>query len=159
MPPVPATAKEELRAINILFYALAAGIVIFALMIAGINFLQDPPIDDKKITRIFLFTVVAVAAVCQVAAHVLYKKGLTVILRFELPLKEKLKQYRPILIQYFALCEGPALFSLIIFFLTGNPLVLDVTAAMLVFMFMKRPAKSKIFNELQLNTAEQMELN
>jgi uncharacterized membrane protein len=63
------------------------------------------------------------------------------------------------LIFYLALCEGAGLFAIIVYFLTGNKLLLIAIAIVLLAMLVKRPEKFKIFNELQLSSEEQSELN
>ena len=76
-----------------------------------------------------------------------------------LPLLQKLEIYRAALVLYMGLCEAAAILTVIAFYMTGNFLFLVIIAAILVSMLMRRPENYKIFNELQLDSKEQMELS
>jgi len=89
----------------------------------------------------------------------MYAKRIAAAQTTGLSLMHKLNIYRAALMLYLALCEGAGLFAVIVYFLTGNKLLLAVAAIVLLAMLLKRPEKSKIFNELQLSSQEQMELN
>jgi len=69
-------------------------------------------------------------------------------------LDEKLDLYKGALLGYMSLCEMPALFALIIFFLTGQPVILLVVALQLFFMVAKFLAIKKLPEELQLSWEE-----
>lgn len=157
--PVSSTPGEMLRAIKILFYTLIAGMIMFTVIVFALNFLQEPSLTDKSVARILFTAVLFIAAASLTAAANLYKKRITAAQSFGLPLVEKLNIYRAALIVYLALCEGAGLFAVIVYFLTGNKLLLAVIALVLLAMLLKRPEKQRIFNELQLDSKEQMELN
>jgi hypothetical protein len=73
-------------------------------------------------------------------------------------LKQRVSRYREALIMYMAPCEGAALFSVIVFFMVGEPLVLMVAAAILGAMFIKFPFVKRVISELNLDWQEQQEL-
>lgn len=74
------------------------------------------------------------------------------------PLQERLHHYRSILIKYLAMCEGPAIFSVMGYFLTGNNYFFIVTAVMLLAILWKRPFRQGIITEFQLSSQEQSEI-
>ena len=155
----PTKAKDALRAISVFFYAMIGGMLMFTIIIFTLNFLQAPALFDQSLVRIFFFAVLAIAAISIFMASRLYTKRVTDTLAPGLTLMDKLNIYRSALILYLALCEGSGLFAVIVYFLTGYKLLLIVIAVVLLAMLQKRPEKSKIFNELQLSSQEQLELN
>jgi hypothetical protein len=116
-------------------------------------------LEDESLTNIFLAVVLFIAVISLTVAARMYAKRITAAHATGLSLMDKLNIYRAALILYLALCEGAGLFAVIVYFLTGNMLLLIVVAVVLLAMLLKRPEKSKIFNELQLSSEEQMELN
>ena len=157
--PAPATAKETLRAIKIFYYTLICGTLMFSIIVFALNYLQKPPITDKAETNVFLTAVLVIAAGSLMAAHRLYNKRIIEIQNADMKLIGKLEAYRATLVLYMALCEGGGLFAVIVYYLTANKWLLVVIAVVLLSMLLKRPEKSKIFNELQLSSDEQAELN
>ena len=155
----PSKAKAALRAISVFFYSMIGGLLMFTVIIFAMSYLQSPPIEDKSVFKTILIVVLFMSAVSLTAATWLYKKRIVAAQSLDLALMDKLNIYRAALMLYLALCEAPGLFAAIIYFLTGNHLLLVVIALILIAMFLKRPEKSKIFNELQLNSQEQLELN
>jgi hypothetical protein len=156
----PGTPKDDIRAMRILCIALMAGALVFALMVIVLNQVSGPamPEDGKEYNEIFLYVAIGIAVILLLQAIRLYSKKIAVIKDSTVSLREKLNQYRAALILYMALCEMPALFSIIVFFMTGNYIVLAVTGVMLVAMLLRMPQKKKIANELALNFQEQQEL-
>ena len=98
------------------------------------------------------------AIVCGIVAISLYNKKVSFIKNGNSALDEKLNQYRITLTLYLALCEGAALLSVIIFFLTGEYIVFAITGIMLLAMLLKMPVKAKLINELGIDWKEQDEL-
>jgi hypothetical protein len=68
---------------------------------------------------------------------------------------QKLNRYRSILITYIAILEGPAVFAIIGFLLTGYFRFLAITFILLLNMFLKRPSKMRMISDLQLSSNEQ----
>ena len=155
----PAKTKEALRAINVFFYSMIGGMLMFTLIVFALNSLEKPVLVDESLVRIFFVMVVVIAGLSILIATRLYKKRIAVASTSSLALMDKLNIYRSALIIYLALCEGAGLFAVIVYFLTGYKLLLIVIAVVALAMLLKRPEKSKIFNELQLSSAEQLELN
>jgi hypothetical protein len=155
----PTKAKDALRAISVFFYAMIGGLLIFSIIVFTLNYLVGHGLLDPSMIRIFFIAVLVIATMSIFMAPRLYKKRITDALSPGLSLMDKLNIYRSALILYLALCEGAGLFAVIVYFLTGYKPLLIVIAVVLLAMLQKRPEKSKIFNELQLSSQEQLELN
>lgn len=151
--------KDALRAINVFFYAMIVGMSLFAIIVFVLNSLESPSLEDESLERIFLIVVLCITVISIAVATTMYPKRISAAHATGLSLMDKLNIYRSALIFYLALCEGAGLFAIIVYFLTGNKLLLVAVAIALVAMLLKRPEKSKIFNELQLSSQEQLELN
>ncbi|MBI3137355.1 MAG: hypothetical protein HYZ15_02085 [Sphingobacteriales bacterium] len=155
------TPKEIIRGLRILTIAISAGLCIFLLLAVMANSLKVLPPDTKmdRATPAFLLITLLIAVLCVIRARVMYAKKTREIKAGGHSLRVKLDLYRPVLVLYIALCEGPALFSVIIFFLTGKYEILGVAGIMLVLMLEKMPGTGKLIRELDLDWREQEELN
>lgn len=149
------TPKELLRANFIFSLAIITGACIFLIVALVVN--NMIPKEDLPV-NIFLGVVGLTAVLCLVNALTIYKKRLNTILEKNLSLVQRLTEYRALLILYFALCEGPALFAVIMYMLTGVYWFIIIFSVMLIMMLMKLPVKKKVISELQLDWQEQQEL-
>lgn len=156
---IPETPREHLKAVQILFYVMFGGVIFFAVVMYGLQYLSEPVITEPEQQRIFLIVYLFVASGCLTAASLLFRKRLSSMNDTRISLINKLNNYRAALVIYLALCEGPALFAMILYFLTRSNLFLAAMGICLLAMLLKRPVKNRIFNDLQLNTSEQLELN
>jgi uncharacterized membrane protein YhaH (DUF805 family) len=154
----PGTAKQQLKANNILFTALFFGVVMFLLIAIAVIKFQGKFSSDDNFDKILLIVLLIIATVCMISAIAIYKKRIRDTVNSGSSLTDKLNNYRNILIIYLALCEGAALFSVICLILTGNFWSIAVTTAMLAAMLFKRPTKQRVINDLQLDWQEQQEL-
>lgn len=155
----PGTPKQNLRASQILCLALMVGSVLFAAIISLLVATQGPARPgDEGSGDIFLYAAIGIAILCVFFAMSRYSKGITIAKNSTGSLDDKLNQYRALLIQYMAPCEGAALFAIIVLFLTGNFLLLIIVVLMLGLMLYRFPLKTKAISELGLDWKEQQEL-
>lgn len=153
------TPKENFRAIRVLFSALVIGVVLFILMAVIIHRLNGPLAHEiKEYNRIFIGIAVALALICLLIASQLYRKGILAAKNLTGPLNNKLNNYRSFLVKYLALCEGPALFGVVIFLITGEFWVLAITGIMLMAMLSVAPTPKRVITDLNLDWKEQKEL-
>src|SRR5258705_6082789 len=129
---MPAEPKEDLRAARILFGALMAGAIMFSIIVVALNLMQPAVSPFREYENIVLGAVAAIALVCLFIARNQYSKGIAIAKDSLISYPDKLNQYRATLIRYMALCEGPALLGIILFFVSGNYLMLIITIVMLV---------------------------
>jgi hypothetical protein len=102
---------------------------------------------------------IALSLVCFMLARKGYNKGTGIAKDSLISLPDKLNQYRATLILYMALCEGPALFGIILFYLTGNYFMFIITAMMIAAMLAKAPARQRVVDDLGLDWQQQEQLN
>jgi hypothetical protein len=160
-PGKPAdTPKELLRAMQILCGALIIGVVFMTVIIVVLNLVNEPAMKDqgKEIKDILLYVAVGIALICLIMSRTRYNKKLLIIKNSVVSLTDKLNEYRAVLISYMAPCEGTALFSIIVFFMTGQFPALIITAVMLAAMVSKMPMQKRVISELNLDWKEQQEL-
>lgn len=88
----------------------------------------------------------------------LFKKKLIQLREMQISAKEKFNLYRSACIVQGALLEGPSLFCIICFFLTGNYAFLALMLVVLFLFSMTAPSKIKVLLQLQISEAELDEL-
>ena len=154
----PGTPKEIVRAIRIFFMAIISGSLIFTGMVLFLDSIGTSTASVKDGKNIFLFVAAGIAVICFGAAWTGYNKGIAAAKDSLISLTGKLNLYRTTLIKYVALCEMPALFGIIAFYVTGNYLTLVITAAMLAAMLIKAPVKKRIVDDLALDWKQQNEI-
>lgn len=156
--PVQGTPKEIFRGIRVFFVALLSGTLIFTIITVALNFMEPIVSPVKEYENILIGASIAIGVISFVIANKWYNKGIAVAKDSLRPLPDKLNQYRATFIQYMALCEGPGLFGIILFFVTGNYLMFIITALMVVAMLSKRPTLKRVTEELGLGSQQQREL-
>jgi Flp pilus assembly protein TadB len=158
--PLPADKpKNSLRAILIFYIAMIIGCISFAVITVAVTAIRGGiAVVDKQYGSILLGIAAIAAAICLFVARQNYNKAITNAKDSLIPLPDKLNIYRGTLIKYMALCDFPALFSIILFFISGNYLLLLVTGVMLIAMLVKFPTVTRVVAELELGSQEQQEL-
>ncbi len=154
----PGTPKDILRAIRILFVAIIAGALSFALIILIMSEGKGyPTVEIKPYQDTILWIAAGITLLCLILGWNEYKKRVGVAKDSLISLLDKLNHYRTALILYIALCEGPALFGVILFFLTGNYYFLMITGAMIIAMLVKAPTLKRVSDDLGLDWQQQQE--
>jgi len=151
--------KNIMKANRIICATLMIGCSLFAIIVLTMMTLSviEPAVDANE-GSIFLIVLVILAGICLVVARKNYNKSITSAKDSLNTMGEKLNVYRPAFIIYMAMCEGPALFGVIAFFLSGNYFTLVVTGVMLMAMLSKFPTVAKVVTDLGLSSQEQAEL-
>ncbi len=159
--PLTGTPREKLRGLRILTAALTAGVVIFLLIIAGINRFNIAPLatETKEYHSVILLAMTGLALVAVLLGKYIYQQRLKAIREGNDTLDRKIDKFREAVILYLAICEGMAFFSIIAFMLSGEVRLLLVTAGMLLLMLARYIALKKPEAELNLSWSEQEELN
>ncbi|MEO0734147.1 MAG: hypothetical protein AAFZ52_15030, partial [Bacteroidota bacterium] len=133
---------EDFKTLNILVYALMAGMTLFTcvvlFLVTGDQGIGDGPIfgEIQDLGFVALF-----AVVCVTMSRVLYQKLLDNLPREDRQDYNKaFSVYRSANILRYALLEGPGLMACVFALLTGNLQLLLVTAFLLAVMWMVRPS-------------------
>lgn len=139
------TPRNFLKTLAILHLALLAGP-----LLAGIFFYFNTEIKVNGTANdilIYIFPIIGLAGIF--TSKFLYQQFLTPLKAHEL-LKTKLVGLQTASLIQYVLIEGPALLNIVWFEKTGNLLYLTVGGVLLIYLFMLRPTKSKIENDLEL---------
>jgi hypothetical protein len=157
-PPSQASAPESLRAIRIFFMAIVVGAVMFSVVVIALTIFSKPVSPFKAYETVIAVALLVIGFSCYLIARKRYEKGVGVAKDSLFSLRDKLNQYRTTLIGYLALCEAPALFGVILFFLTGNYVMYFATLAMIMVMLSKMPTLQRVAHDLDLDWHQQQEL-
>ncbi|MBL7701065.1 MAG: hypothetical protein JNM14_02345 [Ferruginibacter sp.] len=149
---------NALKALNIIHKGLLAGQVMFAAVTAYLLYSGAVFPAATGLDKILQVVALALTAAGVFAGFTVFKKKLGQIREMQGGAKEKFDQYRAACIIQWALMEGPAIFCIICFFLTGNYAFLAVVAFVIVLFVMTGPSKLKIQLQLQISEAELDEL-
>ncbi|HMT73214.1 MAG TPA: hypothetical protein PKA77_04060 [Chitinophagaceae bacterium] len=154
--------KEIIRSMRIVHAALCVGVflmafVLFILVQSDVQKINSDSFSGSLANIPFLLSL-AIATAFFVLARILLRKKLQSIISSVKPVAGKLIDYRTALIRYLALCEGPALLSVILFFVSGDYRLYLITGIMLAAMLWMAPSVKRIINDLQLSWTEQQEI-
>ena len=127
----PPTSKDEVRAMRILLYAVVGGAVLLSIIVLALNGMMGSVSPVKEYEKIVLGIALAISLICFIVARNGYNEGIAIAKDSLISLPDKLNQYRSTLIRYLALCEGPAIFGIILFFVTGNYFMFIIPAVMI----------------------------
>jgi hypothetical protein len=148
---------NDLKAIRILYIALLAGQILFALIVTILVETGMLSTGINSLTPVLQVAIILIAAVAIPASFFLFRKRLTEIDPEE-NLGKKLEKYRAALIIRMALCEFPVMFAIIIYFITHDRSFLWIVIVLISNFLFIFPSNSKITNSLQLNSSEQSSL-
>ena len=143
--------NADYRALSILAIAMLAGILLFSVMGIAVHYITGSSLAGNKITNTFFVLALLLAAAAITAARSLYKKTVDTLKRSIETSKEKLEGFRAMTLTHMALCEIPALLSVICFMLFGNFLFFLVVLMALVEMISKFPFRKRV--ETVVNTS------
>lgn len=154
-----ATVIKPLQAITLFFYSTIIGTSLVAIVLYFVRDIADLEIRGENIKEIALIASIIIAGICFFLANRLYQKGVAEAKSYGMPAKEKIAKYLAAFMKYMLSCEVGAMISFIAFFVTGNEYCIIPGVVMVACMFLKRPSRARIFNELEMDTKEQMEVN
>jgi len=155
-----AFAKEYLKATMILFFGIVTGVFVFMLVAIFINQSNGPLVAGlNRYETIIMCGSGTFSLACLVIGRRVLWSGIKAAKNSLNPLQDKLTQYRSSLIRYLVICEVPALFSIGLFLLTGNFVLLVPAAVFLGFMLAVAPIRRRVAAALELNGSEQSELD
>ncbi|HWD86936.1 MAG TPA: hypothetical protein VG367_02340 [Mucilaginibacter sp.] len=148
--------QGAVKALPIIHLALIAGQVLFCL-VAYFQFPQkDFSMDGSKDP--FVYVAVILAAGGFFLGSFLFRQQVGKI-GPENSLSQKISAYQTAFILRAALAEGPSLFSVVAFMLSGNLLFLAITGAIILYFLSFRPTREKVSNDLNLDYNEKAELD
>lgn len=150
------TPKIYFKTVNLLFLALVAGQVVFALILFFLNKTQGKIAFITPEIHQTLVWIAPALAVTGIALGWLVFNTKLKSLQQKSNLAEKLKGYQSAMIIRFAFMEGPSLVALVFFYITGDYIFLAVSAFIILAFLFNRPSKSLISRHLQLHDDERL---
>ncbi|HYE55508.1 MAG TPA: hypothetical protein VD996_11715, partial [Chitinophagaceae bacterium] len=135
--------EQEYRSVSVVFYALITGVVLFIIAASTYIATSGRLMPDLEYRKILLIVSGALSSLCLLAAFSQYNKRINSMESLGSTSDDRFQGYRNALVTFLALCEAPALFSIIALLLTGDYLFLAFTVVMLLCMFSKKPTKDR----------------
>ena len=149
---------SNIKALMVLHKALLLGQVIFAAVSFFLVYTKALVSSNEELDRVLQVAAIILAAAGFFAGTSVFKKRLLQIRDMQTDAKEKFSMYRAACIIQWALIEGPCLFTIIGFFITGNYAFIALAAVLILLFTMMMPSKAKIAFHLGLSEAEMEEL-
>ncbi|WP_350292909.1 hypothetical protein [uncultured Croceitalea sp.] len=148
------TPNKIVKTISIIHFALLVGP-----LLAGAFFYANTEVNANGATNdifIYIFPLIALAGIF--ASKVIYRLFLNPLKQKE-HLRDKLAGLQSASLIQYALIEGPAFLNIIWFSQTGNLLYLTIGGVLLIYLFILRPNKAKIENDLELKGEHKRQFN
>jgi hypothetical protein len=149
---------NALQALNIIHKALMMGQILFAAVCIYLIYSKTVVPAATELNKVLQVVALIITAGGIFEGMSLFKKKLLLIREMQTAAKEKFDLYRSASIIQWALLEGPAIFCIVCFFLTGNYAFLALVLVILFLFAMMAPSKVKILLQLQISEAEFDEL-
>ena len=147
------TSKAYFNSLKIIHTAILTSQVILGIIFYYLNAASQENSSAESLDKIFQIVIpILVAGGIIGSAVILRLKLKTIKVRTEL--KNKLGEYRNALIVGYAIMEGPSLFSLVCYYITGNILYLACAGLITLVFLINKPSKYIAANDLDLNTNE-----
>lgn len=138
--------KEFQKSLIIVFFALLAGQVFFALVSLGLVsqgiILEEPQVRNIGLVAVPLLVLVGFVGSRFLSSRMLMKARMTQ------KIEDKFNQYRSAFILRLALLETPGFFAIIAFMLTGERIFLGFLGILLFYFVTLFPSESRISAEL-----------
>lgn len=153
------TSKQYLSQLNLIYFAQAAMMLIFAAIVFALNYFgKITGSQDEATASLFNYILLAVVVIGFSSAHFLYGYLVSKIDQ-SLPLQKKMPKFTGAVILRGALLELPGMFASIVFFLNGNIFLLLIPVATGVVFFLLRPTATSITADLNLSSEDKALIN
>ncbi len=156
----PTTSNPgTLRALLILHKIMLAGQLIFLMVAFFLGYKNLLPFQHSDaLNRILQVLAIIFSVGGFYAGALLFKKRLLADKEMLSDPKEKLLRYRQACIIQWSLIEGPCIFAIVSFLLTGNYAFMALAVVLIMAFAMMAPSKMKIAFQLQISEEEAEEL-
>jgi hypothetical protein len=150
--------RNALKVLHILHKALLMGQLLFAAAATYIIYTKAVFPSAIELEKILQVAALIITAAGIYAGTTIFKKKLILIREMQTDARQKFAQYRAASVIQWALLEGPSIFCIICFFLTGNYAFLALAIVVMFLFAAIGPSKNKILTELQISESELDEL-
>ena len=145
---------KGLQVLNIIHKALLTGQILFASVCIYLIYSKSVLPLANDLDKILQVVALAFTAGGIFAGMRFFKKKLMQIREMQIAAKAKFDLYRRACIVQWALLEGPSIFCIVCFFVTGNYAFLALVLIILFLFAMTAPSKLKILLQLQISESE-----
>ena len=150
------TPGSYFRQLNILFFALIMGQILFVVIGLFINSNQSVAVSFPDDLEKVLILLVPIVVVINVSLSFLLFVAKIKPLRNINDWEQQLKGYRSALLLRYAIMEAPSLFSVVVYLLTGNNTALLFIPLILLLFFTQRPRPAALAKHLALHDDERI---
>ncbi len=148
-------AKSFKTTLSILHLFLLAGLSVFLVF----AYFQNQSFKvDMNTSDVFIYIVPIAAAIGYFTSKYIFQKLLTNV-KMEDVLEDKLKKYYIASIIKYACIEGPSIFALAAYLLSGTILHLVIALTLMVYLYTQRPRIDIILREIPMNSEEKKEFD
>jgi hypothetical protein len=158
MDNIKQTSGEYFRSLIIVFYGLISGQVFFGLLSFFLVITNHLSSDGSDLSNIFIYIVPVFVLAGFILSHLIFKNRLKAISK-KTSLFSKLADYRAALIIRYALLEGPGMFAIVVYLVTGNIIFILLATLIVLFFITIRPGREKVIKDLELNPNDEQILN
>ncbi|MFN3872254.1 MAG: hypothetical protein ACK4R9_04575 [Ignavibacterium sp.] len=145
-------ASEQIKAVQIIFFALLTGQIIF-LFIAVFLVQSSNVVPDENLFLILFVVDLLIIAPAIVAGPMFYRSFISRV-KPKMSLSEKFNLYKQGTIIKLALVEAPTIFSIVAYMLTGSLVFLILAIGVLVLFFQHKPTIEKFANDFDISLSE-----
>jgi hypothetical protein len=150
MDPIKQTSGVYFRSLTVVFYGLIFGQVLFGLLSFLLMSTNKVVPEGENLKDVFIYIVPASALLGFILSNILFKNRLK-LMDENSTLLMKLNCYRGALIVRYALLEGPSIFSIVVYMVTGYVVFLIISALIVIYFLTLMPGKEKAIEDLELS--------
>lgn len=147
------TSKEYFKGINIIYFAIISGILIFMSIAVFLNSINSFATDDAFTVKIITVVLLVLLSAGLLGSQLLFNKKLKQI-KEQKDLLAKTAEYRSTLITRYVFIEAPGFFSVIGYLLTGSNIFVILVGITVGILIILRPTREKLITDLQLDITE-----
>ncbi len=151
MALIKQTSKQYFSGLRILQLAFLAGLILLSAISFFLVFTGSMG-KNSELNDILTILVPGLFVAGIIGSYFIAKNRLLTLV--DKDLNEKLSGYRAVMILKIALLEGPALFAIISYMLTGNNLFLGLAMIAVLLILFINPTREKVADELNLSTQD-----
>ena len=148
----PAEIKNQIRITKSIYYSLAAGLLLFFIVIVVLIQDKDPS-AGKDIDNIFTLIVPVFGLIIMFSSRMIYNRLISK-LDASKSLIQKISGYRTAKIVAWAMIESAYIFALVATRLTSNYLYVAVYIFLFGYFLLLRPSTESLIRDMRLNSEE-----
>lgn len=150
----PTSIAGAIKTLTIIYLALLMGMLLFAMvtfLIVDKTYFSLPNLEE-----IFTVIVPVLGLGGAIVGSIIFSSQVSGLSKQEV--RQKLGGYQTTSIIKFALIEGPVLFGIVTFLLTGNLFLITVSGVLIIYCLTQMPTKGRMALDLGLTSEEQESL-